>query len=88
MALYQEYETKILTENRIDIQNDGIKRDIELYDLGQTLQLPVEPLEQIQSFLSDYNDLTGNTFELRYYQIFSTAFHRAILCRSKAICRT
>ena len=37
MALYQDYETKILTENRIDIQNDGIKRDIELYDPDQTL---------------------------------------------------
>ena len=45
MALYQDYETKILTENRIDISNDGIKRDIELYDPDQMLQLPVEPLE-------------------------------------------
>ena len=74
MALYQDYETKILTQNSIDISNDGAKRDIELYDLGQMLQLPVEPLEQIQSFLSDYNNLTGNTFELRYYQILALLF--------------
>ena len=74
MALYQDYETKILTENRIDIQNDGTKRDIELYDPEQTLQLPVEPLERIQDFLDDYNYLTGNTFKLRYYQILALLF--------------
>ena len=74
MALYQDYETKILTENRIDIQNDGIKRDIELYDPDQMLQLPVEPLERIQAFLDDYNYLTGNTFKLRYYQILALLF--------------
>ena len=74
MALYQEYETKILTENRIDIQNDGTKRDIELYDPDQTLQLPVEPLERIQDFLDDYNYLTGQTFKLRYYQVLALLF--------------
>ena len=74
MALYQDYETKILTENRIDIQNDGIKRDIELYDPEQTLQLPVEPLERIQDFLDDYNYLTGQTFKLRYYQVLALLF--------------
>lgn len=74
MALYQEYETKTLTENRIDIQNDGIKRDIELYDPDQTLQLPVEPLERIQDFLEDYNYLTGQTFKLRYYQVLALLF--------------
>ncbi len=74
MALYQEYETKILTENRIDISNDGIKRDIELYDPDQMLQLPVEPLERIQDFLDDYNYLTGQTFKLRYYQVLALLF--------------
>ena len=74
MALYQDYETKILTENRIDIQNDGIKRDIELYDPDQTLQLPVEPLERIQDFLDDYNYLTGQNFKLRYYQVLALLF--------------
>ena len=74
MALYQDYETKILTENRIDIQNDGIKRDIELYDPDYTLQLPVEPLERIQDFLDDYNYLTGQNFKLRYYQVLALLF--------------
>ncbi len=74
MALYQDYETKILTENRIDISNDGTKRDIELYDPEQTLQLPVEPLERIQDFLDDYNYLTGQTFKLRYYQVLALLF--------------
>ena len=74
MALYQDYETKILTENRIDIQNDGTKRDIELYDPEQTLQLPVEPLERIQDLLDDYNYLTGQTFKLRYYQVLALLF--------------
>ena len=74
MALYQDYETKILTENRIDIQNDGIKKDIESYDRDQTLQLPVEPLERIQDFLDDYNYLIGQTFKLRYYQVLALLF--------------
>ena len=74
MALYQDYETKILTENRIDIQNDGIKRDIELYDPDQMLQLPVEPLKRIQEFLDDYNYLTQNAFKLRYYQVLALLF--------------
>ena len=74
MALYQDYETKLLTENRIDIQNDGTKRDIELYDPDQTLQLPVEPLERIQDFLDDYNYLTKQTFKLRYYQVLALLF--------------
>ena len=74
MALYQEYETKILTENRIDIQDDGTKRDIELYDPDQTLQLPIEPLERIQDFIDDYNELTGQTFKLRYYQVLALLF--------------
>lgn len=64
MALYHEYETKLLTENRIDIQNDGTKRDIELYNLS--LGLPDEPLNRIQEFLNDYSSLTKNTFEFRY----------------------
>ena len=74
MALYHDYETKILIENGIDIQNDGTKRDIELYDPDQTLQLPVEPLERIQDFLDDYNYLTGQTFKLRYYQVLALLF--------------
>ena len=74
MALYQDYETKLLTENRIDLQNDGTKRDIELYDPDQTLQLPIEPLERIQDFLDDYNYLTGQTFKLRYYQVLALLF--------------
>ena len=74
MALYQGYETKILTENRIDIQNDGTKRDVELYDPDQTLQLPLEPLERIQDFLEDYNRLRGQTFKLRYYQVLALLF--------------
>ena len=74
MALYQDYETKILTENRIDIRNDRIKRDIELYDPDQMLQLPVEPLERIQDFLDEYNYLTRQTFKLRYYQVLALLF--------------
>ena len=74
MALYQDYETKILTENRIDIQNDGTKRDIELYDPDQVLQLPVEPLKRIQDFLDDYNYLTDQNFKLRYYQVLALLF--------------
>ena len=74
MALYQDYETKILTENRIDTQNDGAKRDIELYDPDQMLQLPVEPLERIQDFLDDYNYLTERIFKLRYYQVLALLF--------------
>ncbi len=74
MALYQDYEAKILTENRIDVQDDGTKRDIELYDPDQILQLPVEPLERIQDFLDDYNYLTGQNFKLRYYQVLALLF--------------
>ena len=74
MALYQDYETKILTENRIDIQNDGIKEIIGLYDPEQALQLPIEPLERIQDFLDDYNYLTGQNFKLRYYQVLALLF--------------
>ena len=74
MALYHEYEAKILTENGIDIRNDGTKREIELYDPNQALQLPVEPLERIQDFLDDYNYLTKNDFELRYYQVLALLF--------------
>ena len=74
MELYHKYETKILTENEIDIRNDGTKRDIELYDPDQTLRLPVEPLKRIQDFLDDYNYLTKNDFELRYYQVLALLF--------------
>ncbi|MCY3724855.1 MAG: DEAD/DEAH box helicase family protein [Candidatus Poribacteria bacterium] len=74
MALYQEYETKILTEKGINIQNDGIKEIIQLYDPEQALQLPVEPLERIQDFLDDYNELIGQTFKLRYYQVLALLF--------------
>ena len=74
MALYQDYETKILTQNRVDISNDGIKEIIQFYDPEQALQLPVEPLERIQDFLDDYNYLTGQTFKLRYYQILALLF--------------
>ena len=74
MALYQDYEAKILIEKGIDIRNDGIKRDIELYDPDQMFQLPVEPLERIQDFLDDYNYLTGQTFKLRYYQVLALLF--------------
>ena len=74
MALYQDYETKILTQNRIDTSNDGVKEIIQFYDRDQTLQLPVEPLERIQDFLDDYNYLTGQTFKLRYYQILALLF--------------
>lgn len=74
MALYHKYETKILSENGIDISNDGIKRDIELYDPDQMLRLPIEPLERIQEFLDDYNYLTKNSFKLRYYQVLALLF--------------
>lgn len=74
MVLYQEYEAKILTENGIDISNDGIKRDIELYDPDQSLRLSFEPLERIQEFLDKYNSLTKNTFKLRYYQVLALLF--------------
>ena len=74
MALYHDYETKLLTENSVDVQNDGTKRDIELYNPEQILQLPVEPLERIQDFLDDYNYLTGQTFKLRYYQVLALLF--------------
>ena len=74
MALYQEYEAKILTENGIDITNDGIKWDIEHYDSEQVLGLPVEPLERIQDFVDDYNSRTKNTFRLRYFQVLALLF--------------
>ena len=74
MALYQDYETKILTQNRIDISNDGIKEIIQFYDPDQTLRLPAEPLGRIQDFLDDYNYLTEQTFKLRYYQILALLF--------------
>ena len=74
MALYQDYQAKILTENGIDTRNDGIKEIIQLYDPEQALQLPVEPLERIQDFLEDYNYLTGQTFKLRYYQVLALLF--------------
>ncbi len=74
MPLYQDYETKILIENRIDVQDDGTKRNIELYDPDRLLQLPVEPLERIRSFLDDYHYLTRQTFKLRYYQVLALLF--------------
>ncbi len=74
MALYQDYETKILTENGIDIRDEVIKRDIERYDPERALQLPPEPLERILKFLEDYNYLTGSHFELRYYQVLALLF--------------
>lgn len=74
MALYQEYEAKILTENGIDISNDGTKRDIEYYDSDQMLRLPVEPLKRIQTFLDEYNYLTKSSFKLRYYQVLALLF--------------
>ena len=74
MALYQDYQAKILTENGIDTRNDGIKEIIQLYDPEQALQLPVEPLDRIQDFLEDYNHLTGQTFKLRYYQVLALLF--------------
>ncbi len=74
MALYQDYETKILIENGIDIRDGGTKRDIELYDLDQMLQLPAEPLERIRNFVDDYSSLTGQTFKPRYYQVLALLF--------------
>ena len=74
MALYQEYETKLLTENQIDLREATAKRLIEAYDPEQLLRLPVEALERIQNFLEDYNYLTGNKFELRYYQVLALLF--------------
>ena len=74
MALYQDYETKILTENGIDLGDNATKLQIELYDPEQTLQLPIEHLEGIQDFLGHYNSLTGNAFKLRYYQILALLF--------------
>ena len=74
MPLYQDYETKILTENGIDLRDNAIKQAIQWYDPEQTLQLPVESLERIQEYLEDYNYLTGNNFELRYYQILALLF--------------
>lgn len=74
MPLYQEYEAKILTEKGIDIRNDGIKRDIELYDPEQSLGIPVEPLKRIQTFLDEYNYLTKSSFKLRYYQVLALLF--------------
>ena len=74
MELYHKYETKILTENEIDIQNDGTKEIIRMYDPNKELQLPIETLERIQDFLDDYNYLIKNDFELRYYQVLALLF--------------
>ena len=74
MALYQKYESELLTENGIDLSDNATKLQIELYDPEQTLQLPIEPLEGIQDFLGHYNSLTGNAFKLRYYQILALLF--------------
>ena len=88
MALYQDYEAKILLENGIDIQNDGVKRDIEWYDRDQTLGLPTEPLEQIQGFLDLYNDLnndlSGKNFKLRYYQVLALLFTECFFTDQKS----
>lgn len=70
MALYQEYEAKILTENGIDIQDDGTKRDIQNFDQS-VLQLPTELLKRIQEYIGEYNYLTKNSFRLRYYQVLA-----------------
>lgn len=74
MALYQEYEAKILTENGIDISSDGIKLDIESCDPEQLLQFPAESLKRIRKYLEEYNFLTGSTFKLRYYQVLALLF--------------
>ena len=74
MPLYQNYETEILTENEIDLRDSATKQTIQRYDREQILQLPVEPLERIQQYLENYNYLTGNNFELRYYQILALLF--------------
>ena len=74
MALYQKYESELLTENGIDLSDNATKLQVELYDPEQTLQLPIEPLEGIQNFLGHYNSLTGNAFKLRYYQILALLF--------------
>ena len=83
MALYQDYETKILTENGIDIRDGGTKRDIELYDPDQILQLPAEPLERIRNFVDDYSSLTGQTFKLRYYQVLALLFTECFFCNRR-----
>lgn len=74
MPLYQDYETKILTENRIDLRDDATKLQIEWYDPDQALRLPVEPLGRIREFLEQYNYLTANNFKLRYYQVLALLF--------------
>ena len=51
-----------------------MKEIIQLYDPEHTLQLPVEPLERIQDFLEDYNELMGQSFKLRYYQVLALLF--------------
>lgn len=79
MVLYHEYEKKFLINNEIDIQDDGTKRDIELYDRGQVLHLPGESLQQIQILLDDYNDLTRNSYKLRYYQVLALFFTEEFL---------
>ncbi len=87
MPLYQEYEAKILTENGIDIRNDGTKEIIRMYDPNQELQLPFETLERLQSFLDEYNYLTKNSFKLRYYQVLALLFTEQFFADHKQLAK-
>lgn len=81
MTLYQDYEQKIL--NGMDTSGDTIKNAIEGYDRG--LGLPIEPLDKIQEFLEQYNDVTGQNFKLRYYQILALLFTECFLSDAAAV---
>ena len=81
MTLYQAYEQKIL--NGMDTSDDTIKNAIEGYDRG--LGLPIEPLDEIQEFLEQYNDVTGQNFKLRYYQILALLFTECFLSDAMAV---
>ncbi len=80
MTRYQTYEQEIL--NGIDTSDNGIKYAIEGYDRG--LGLPAEPLEKIQDFLEQYNNVTEQNFKLRYYQILALLFTECFLSDAAA----
>ena len=75
MTLYQTYEQEIL--KGMDISDNLIQHQIEGYE--RELGLPLEPLERIQDFLDEYNRVTEQNFNLRYYQLLALLFTECFL---------
>ena len=80
MTLYQTYEQEIL--KGMDISDNLIQHQIEGYE--RELGLPLEPLERIQDFLDEYNRVTEQNFNLRYYQLLALLFTECFLSDAAA----